>query len=267
MSLAAKVAAKAKLDPVAKHVRLLTLDIETRPMITYGWGLFKQFHSIDQIVDHGGLLCFAAKWLGSNEVLFWSERDGHDTMVQAAWDVMSQADVLVTYNGFKFDVPKLNNEFLLSGLGPTAPFKHVDLMRSNRRQFQLASRKLDYLAQRTGTGHKTHHTGFQLWTDCMAGDEKAWALMERYNKQDVRLTEQLYLKLLPWLVDQPHIAVMAGDTSGWRCPHCGSAKVTNYGKKVHAFVRSYQLMRCADCLGWARSVFLEGTAQFTRPVR
>jgi len=265
MSLAQRA---AQLDKVASSVRILTIDIETRPMVVYSWGLFKQFHSIDQIVDHGGMLCFAAKWLGEKNTLFYSvEHDGYEVMVQAAWDLLTAADIVITYNGNRFDIPRLNNEFMLAGLGPAAPFKSVDLIKSNRKQFDLASRKLDYLAQRNGAGHKTHHTGFKLWTDCMAGDQRAWVLMEKYNRQDVALTERLYLKLLPWLIDQPHVGVMSGDSNGWRCPHCGSDKIRQHGKKVHAFVRSYQLYRCSKCQGWLRSNFLTGEPQFTRSVR
>ena len=64
-----------RLAREAKDIRILTIDIETKPMTVYSWGLFNQFHSIDQIVDHGGLLCFAAKWMGDKEVLFYSEWD------------------------------------------------------------------------------------------------------------------------------------------------------------------------------------------------
>jgi hypothetical protein len=33
----------------------------------------------------------------------------------------------------------------------------------------------------------------------MADDPKAWALMGRYNRQDVKLLEKLYVALLPWI--------------------------------------------------------------------
>ena len=73
------------LAPEAKHIRILTIDIETKPMKVYSWGLFNQFHTIDQIIDHGGLLCFAAKWAGEKDVLFFSEwDDGFEGMVKAA---------------------------------------------------------------------------------------------------------------------------------------------------------------------------------------
>ena len=49
MSLAE--ALKAKLAPETKNTRILTLDIESRPMMSYHWGLW------DQNVSIGLILC------------------------------------------------------------------------------------------------------------------------------------------------------------------------------------------------------------------
>lgn len=252
-----------KLDKSARNVKILTIDIETRPMVVYSWGLFKQFHHTDQIIDHGGLLCFSAKWLGEKQPMFFRG----ENMVQQAWDLLTEADVIVTYNGWRFDIPRLNNEFLINGMGPTAPFKHVDLFKTNKQRFDLPSRKLDYISGRVLGDHKTPHTGFGLWQGCMAGDEKSWRLMEKYNRQDVNLTEQLYLELLPWLVDQPHVGVMSQDENQRRCPYCGSAKLSLSQKPRYAYVRMYELYNCDACHGWVHSTALIGANHFTRAAK
>ncbi len=266
---AAEVDAKrATLSKRARALRILTIDIETKPMTVYSWGLFKQYHSIDQIVDHGGTICFAAKWFGEKDTLFHSEREGREDMLRRAWELLTEADVVITYNGGRFDIPRLNQEFMLLGWGPPAPFKHVDLFRINARRFQLPSRKLDYLAQQSGVGSKVKHAGFQLWIDCMAGDDTAWALMEKYNRGDVTLTEKVYLRLLPWMDAQVHIGQMISDgKNGYLCPNCGSSKITKHGKPVRAFVRAYSLYRCGNCDSWMRDTMLTGNHVFTRPVK
>jgi len=252
-----------KLDKSTRNVKILTIDIETKPMLVYSWGLFNQFHSIDQIADHGGLLCFSAKWMHEKKPMFFRG----EGMVQAAWDLLNEADIIVTYNGWKFDVPRLNNEFLIGGLNPPATYKHVDLIKTNKRRFDLPSRKLDYLAQRVIGDHKTQHTGFQLWLDCMADNAAGWKLMEKYNRQDVKLTEQLYLELLPWLVDQPHLAVMSGDDNQRRCSHCGSADLALLSKPRYAYVRMYELHRCQNCGALNHMTGTIGANHFTRSAR
>ncbi|GLU88932.1 ribonuclease H-like domain-containing protein [Agromyces sp. NBRC 114283] len=255
------------LAPEAKNIRILTIDIETRPMLVYSWGLWNQNHSIDHIADHGGLLCFAAKWVGEKGVLFFSEwEDGRDRMVQAAHDLLSEADVVISYNGDRFDVKKLNNEFLLSGMAPPRPFKSIDLMKSNKARFDLPSRKLDYLVQRTGVGRKTKHTGFQLWLDCMAREPKALALMRRYNEQDVRITEKAYLRLLPWLTNAPHLGMFMRDES-FVCPYCGTKIGSELVGLAHTNVQSYDLFQCRRCQGWSRGLHRKQDPTRTRALR
>jgi hypothetical protein len=262
MSLAA---ALTKLAPEAKNIRILTLDIEWRPMVSYHWGLWDQNISMGQIIDDGGLLCFAAKWMGSKEILFYSENDGHQVMVQAAHDLLTEADILVTYNGDKYDIKKLNGEFMLAKMSPPKPFKSIDVMKSNKGRFDLPSRKLDFLAQRTGVGAKTVHTGFALWVDCIAGDPKAWALMEKYNRQDVKVTEGCYLRILPWMTNTPHLGMY---TQGqFSCPYCASTKLKRHVDPTHTLVQAYTLFECTNCHGWVRGVTRQQDPTRTRAIR
>ena len=269
MGLADDIAARRRsLDPLAKDIRILTLDIEWRPMVVYSWGLWDQNHSIDQIVDDGGMLSFAAKWINERSTVFhadWTE-GGHEGMVRAAHDLLSEADVLITYNGDKYDIKKMNQEFMLAKMPPPRPFKSIDLLKTNKARFDLPSRKLDYLAQRTGVGAKTPHTGFQLWLDCMAGDPKAHALMEKYNRQDVAITERAYLRLLPWLTNAPHLGMYMRDQS-FVCPYCGSKIGHSLEGLAHTNVQSYDLFQCKRCQGWSRGLTRKQDPTRTRPLR
>lgn len=255
----------AKLDKLTSNIRILTIDIEWRPMMSYTWGIWDQNIGLTQIVDDGGLLCFAAKWMGEKEILFWSEKDGHQTMVQAAHDLLSAADIVVTYNGDKYDIKKLNGEFMLAKMPPPKPFRSIDLVKSNKARFDLPSRKLDYLVQRSGVGAKVPHNGFELWTGCMAGDPAAWALMEKYNRGDVIVTERAYLRILPWITNAPHLG-MYMPTEGFVCPHCGAKKLTRDGE-THTNVQSYALYSCGNCGGWSRGTVRLQDPTHTRAMR
>jgi DNA-directed RNA polymerase subunit RPC12/RpoP len=249
----------------SKNVRILTIDIESKPLTVYTWSLWDQHVGIDQIVDHGGMMCFAAKWAGDKEVLFFSEfHHGYEAMLQAAWDLLSEADVVVTYNGDRYDIKKLNQAFMLAGMRPPKPFKSIDLIKTNKSRFDLPSRKLDYLVRQSGVGAKVKHQGFDLWIDCMAGDAKAWDVMEKYNRGDVVVTEKAYLRLLPWLTNSPHLAMFTRE--GRSCPYCGGKKLNQDGY-THTNVQSYRLYECLRCGGWARGTVTLQDATRTRATR
>jgi hypothetical protein len=172
-----------------------------------------------------------------------------DGMVQSAFDLLSEADALVTYNGNGYDIPHLNREFSLAHLGEPEPYASIDLYRTVRSRFRHASNKLDWVAQQYGLGRKTPHTGMQLWIDCMRDDEKAWRLMEKYNRQDVVITEKLHDELLGWIRPYPSVPLRDGTESG--CPNCGSFSRQHRGY-AYTPTRKYVQYRCNECGRWYR---------------
>ncbi len=182
-------------------MKTLYLDIETTPMQVYTWGLWDQNISIDQIIKSTEMLCFGARWGGTKKVIFKSvHHDGKIAMLEELHKLMEEADVLVGWNSAAFDHKHINREFLENGMQPPSPVKDLDLMSVVKANFQFPSNKLDYVAQKLGAGAKVKHSGFKLWLDCMAGDNKAWEEMKKYQIQDVNLLIDLYDLLLPWFV-------------------------------------------------------------------
>jgi hypothetical protein len=262
-----EVARLKGLDRAAANVKILTLDVERFPGRWRSWDNQPRFLRADQMLQPPRIFCFAAKWLHEKKPVTFDERDGHEAMIQAAWALMSSADVIVTYHGTKADVPWLNEHFLDYGLGPTAPFKHIDLIKTNRMRFSLPYRSLDYLAGRV-LGVGKDKTDGSLWDLCEAGDETAYRTMLAYNAKDVALTEQLMLEILPWITDMPHMGMLVSDGEQQRCYACARpiTEKQRWSKPARAYVREYALYRC-DCQAWNRSTFLTGKAQFTRAVR
>lgn len=225
-------------------MKILTLDIETRPHLVWTWGLFNQNVSIGQIVEPSSVICFAAKWYGEKGTYF--SRDMRD-----AWYMLNEADAVVTWNGDRFDIPNLNRAFLGLGLGIPSGYASVDLLKTARKKFRFASNKLDHIAGELLGKHKTHHTGFKLWLDCMEEDAKAWKLMEKYNRMDVVLTEKLYATMLPWISSHPNSALYEGGKDQG-CPKCGSTKIQKRGFS-YTTVSKFQQYQCQKCGGWFRS--------------
>lgn len=181
-------------------MKILFLDIETTPMQVYTWGLWDQNIGINQIIKHTEMMCFGAKWLGKKQVTFKSvHHDGKEAMLAELHKLMDEADVLVGWNSAAFDHKHIRREFLEAGLTPPSETKDLDLMTIVKANFLFPSNKLDYVAQKLGVGAKVKHSGFELWLDCMAGVDKAWREMKKYQIQDVELLDKLYEVLLPWL--------------------------------------------------------------------
>jgi len=227
-------------------MRILHLDVETAPNKVYVWGLFNQNVGINQIVEPGYTLCWAAKRQGQKRVMFNSiYKSDNKVMLKEIWKLIDEADVVVHYNGDKFDIPTLNREFILNGMEPPTPTHHVDLLKVVRQRFKFPSNKLDYVAQALGLGGKVKHLGMQLWEDCMDGDPKAWKLMEKYNKQDVILLEKVYDVVLPWIKNHPNHALYLSNDKP-TCTNCGSLKVVKKGTET-TLTQVYQRYKCKDC--------------------
>ena len=248
----------------AARLKVLTLDIETRPNLAHVWGLWQQNVGLSQIVERGHVMCWVAKWYGEKDPIFMSDHhDGHDAMIEGIWKLLDEADAVVTWNGVSFDMKHLRREFVLAGLTPPSPWKDIDLMLTVKREMRFPSNKLDNVAQELGIGGKVHHTGFDLWNRCMADDPKAWETMRKYNIQDVKLTEKLYDKLRPWIKNHPHMGmwVDSGDADLFACANCGHT-VRETGKTIHTNVQQYTGYVCPNCGAHAR-----GTARLKNPTR
>ena len=237
-------------------MKVLLIDIETAPHRVYSWGLFDQRIAINQIVEPGYTLCFAAKWLGKRGMIFDSVHQSKpDAMFKRVHALLDEADAVCHYNGRKFDIPTLQAEFVKRKMRPPSPFRHIDLLTTCRGQFRFASNKLDYVSQLLGLGQKTQHKGMPLWSACMQGDEAAWRVMERYNRQDVRLLEKLHDDLLPWIKNYPNRALYSGKAV---CPSCGGKHYQQRGTSV-TLGRQYARLQCQDCGKWFRSTKAIGT--------
>jgi DNA polymerase elongation subunit (family B) len=244
-------------------MRVLLIDIETSPNLGYVWSLWQQNVGLSQLVETTEMMCFAAKWLGEPNTMFYSEYgNSQGTMVRAARSLLDAADVVMHYNGASFDVPHLNREFVTAGLNPPSPFKQIDLLRAVRKNFRFPSNKLQYVSTALGLEGKAEHEGFDLWKKCMADDPDAWARMERYNRQDVTLLEELYEKLLPWVPSLPN-RHLYGDSG---CPACGSDAIERNGY-AYTGVSKFPQYRCGACGTYFRSNRRESGVGLVQVVR
>lgn len=233
--------------------RVLVYDIECSPIVAYTWDLKPYRLPIDNIVENPRILCIGAQWLGEKRVQLYSEwQHGREGMLENIHRLFSEADVVAGFNSKSFDTPWVLGELAREGHMPPAPFSQVDLYREARSSWRWPSMRLQYVAESLGLGSKMSTGGFGLWRAVLAGDEKAQAKMGRYCKQDVRLTAELYEKMLPWLKTAPNQALYADDEADvLSCPKCESTDVTRQGYS-YTKLGKYLQLRCKACGGWSR---------------
>lgn len=232
-------------------------DIETSHNILAKFDLREEYTNHANILQERYMICACWKTLGgkmkSVSVLDDPKRfkanpcdDTH--VVKTLHAALSEADALVAHNGDRFDSKWLNGRALIHGLTPLPPIPTIDTLKVARGQFYLNSNRLDYLGKILGFGGKTH-TPPDLWLDALKGDAKAIRTMVSYNKRDVELLENVFLKLEPFIPN--HINRHLHGDDG--CPRCGSLRVQSRG--IHRSVtRTYQRFQCINCGGWFRGV-------------
>lgn len=225
--------------------KILVLDVETKPTLAYVWRAWDENVAPDQVVEHGGIICWAAKWVGKKEMFFAADWVvGRRQMLQELADMLAEADAVITFNGDKFDLPKIIGEMLLEGMDPPAPPTSIDVIKTIKKMGFLMNR-LAYVGPLLGVGDKIKHEGFNLWRRVMAGDAAAQGKMRRYNIQDVKLLEQLYKRILPFIRNHPHLG-----QDKHECGSCGSNNTQNRGFRRTKFFR-IQRIQCNDCGSWS----------------
>jgi hypothetical protein len=138
----------------------------------------------------------------------------------------------------------MNNRFIMHRLPPPSPYIIIDTKQHASKAFKFPSNKLDYIAQQFGVGSKIK-TDFDLWRGCLRGDEKALQQMSTYNDMDVKILEDVYLIMRPYIKPHPNVSLFIEDSQS-RCPTCASdqlEEIGTYNTNVSAFVTH----RCKSC--------------------
>jgi hypothetical protein len=231
-------------------VKIILFDIETAPIQAHVWQLYDT--NVVRMIRDWELMSFSWKELGEKKTHVLSRRTvkSEADLVKKLHEVLSGADILVAHNGNKFDIKKANAKFIQFKLRPPRPSYSVDTRAVAKRHFKFSSNKLDDLGQLLAVGRKVRTGGFDLWEDCLAGKESAWKKMEKYNQQDVRLLERVYLKLRPWISNHPSLSLLTKTPKS--CPKCGSTRPMHSNGFRRTVAGAYQRLQCQDCGGWAK---------------
>jgi hypothetical protein len=239
---------------MAENINIVYLDIETAPQLGYSWGVWET--NIIEVYRDWYMLSFAVKINdGPTKAYALPDYKGYKKdktndylLIKDLWNILDGADVVVAHNADAFDVKKSNARFLVHKLPPPSPFKTVDTLKLARTKFRFDSNKLDDLCRYLDIGRKLPHEGKDTWLGCMSGDPKSWKTMVKYNKHDVDLLYEVYMRLRPWATNHPPIGVLVGRPEA--CPICGSDKLQARGTSVTR-KHKYHRFHCQSCGGWS----------------
>lgn len=244
-------------------LKILQFDIETAPALVWTYGLHDQNISIQSIVQDPKIIAFTAKWYGKSKIYAFSEyHQSRQEVLDAMWDLLDEADLVIGWNSRRFDTKWVNSEFAVEGMTPPSPYKHLDLLTETKRNMRFISNKLDYVSKRLLDDKKIDYNMLWMWekvsdpNTSVADRKREWNAMLRYAKKDTALLEPMFEKLLPW-IKMPH---PASSLDGLRCRKCGSEDLRPNGSTLTSEGR-YRKYLCNNCGGHSRGTKREAIGQ------
>lgn len=233
-------------------MKILTFDIETSPHLSFHWRRWQENIPKQNTIAESATICWAAKWYGEKKIIGMADWiDGHEAMIQGIWDLLDEADVVIGFNSNKFDIKKVNAEFLRYGMAAPSPYQKIDLLLQTRKHFSFSSNRLkDLLKELELTPKLEDNANMQLWMDVVYGEKKsAQNRMFKYCKQDVGSTEEFYDYLLGWIDPHPNWGLFVDDVADADnpvCPNCGGRHLVKH-KKRYTKLKAYMQWHCQDC--------------------
>lgn len=205
----------------------------------------------------GDLLAFGYKWVGQKTVHVPSVLDYFDPcnegrihfseydLVKEAHRVMSQAEMVVTFNGKNFDQPYLFTKFLIHRLPPIPALAHVDLYQVAKSNMRMSPKSLRNIAKVLKLKNQKHDVDFAVWDRATKGEVGPLREVRAHCAQDILVTEELYLDhLRPYVRQHPRI-------NGYGpCRRCGQDTLAKRGRAVTIYRGQQQRYQCTNCAGW-----------------
>lgn len=239
--------------------RVLILDIETSPLEVYVWELKDQYVGLNQMIKDWHIMAWSAKWLGEPAStiqyrdLRGVEGRNDQSILQPLWNLLNEADVVITQNGKAFDSKKINARFMLQGMPPTSPYRHLDTYLIAKNAAAFTSHSLEYLSERFCTKYKklTHKRfpGLSLWKECLKGNKKAWDEMKEYNIHDVLATEEFYQKIKAWAPQNAPKVYNVNHLMA-QCRTCGPKGRLQRRGLTWKGKKQVQRLQCMSCGAW-----------------
>lgn len=231
--------------------KILTFDIETAPHLAHVWNVWKTNVSPEMIGTESYVLTWAAKWLGSKKVTGMSlpqtksyskNREDDKALIIELVKLLDEADIVIGHNIRRFDLAIINARCLKHGIKRPTPPAIIDTLEATK-SLKFPHKSLKGLAKSLKLDdQKGDPGGISTWMKIITtGDKSAWNALMKYNKLDVTVNEQLYLKLRPFIKNHP----VANEDGG--CPTCGSYDSKMRDKSFMYGGLARKVHECKEC--------------------
>lgn len=236
--------------------RIVLFDLEVLADVDEAMKVFFQLGNYPGLTlkaQINSVICFGYKILGEKEVKCisawdfkrpWAKDVNDDfAIVKAAYEILKDADAVITHNGRRFDWKFLQTRLMINDLPPLRKIPHIDTCALAKQHLYLFNNKLNTLGKLVDD-KKLENGGQELWTNVRARKKSSLALMTKYCKQDVNLLEKVFRKLRPFITNLPNHNMFSKGQHV--CPGCGSKYIKKHGTGVTGMT-VYQRYYCNDC--------------------
>lgn len=249
-----------------KKPKVILWDIETLPDMNEAmkvWPKLSDYPGLTMKATITTIICGGYKELGSKKTHCinawdfkgWKKNVNDDyEVVKKIYDILKDADVVITHNGRRFDWKHLQTRLLVHGMRPLHEIIHIDtcvLAKSNILSF---NNSLNILTQAFVKDKKIENGGWDLWVKVRNRDKKAMAMMTKYCKHDVIILEKLFNKLRPFAKAMPNFNIYVTDVFK-HCRTCGSTNLIKFGFRPSA-TGIKQRYICNSC----------GSSSYSKPI-
>jgi len=214
--------------------KLLIGDIETAKFLysgaAYDRKMYNPYLSSSTITRTRWIPCASWKVHGKNHVnsvsvLDFPKRfkkdysDDYD-VIGTLWETLNNCECFIGHNGENFDWKIIKARFLYHGFTPPDRIKIIDTLKIARSEFRLEANDLRYLCWYL----KLPQTKGRApdWDLVSMGDLKELKYCVQYNKQDTRILEPVFDRLMPFSKQKLYYC-------DEECPACGSQKYQSKG--------------------------------------
>lgn len=151
--------------------------------------------------SYGRLLCCCFKFFDEpnvRSVVVPHLRDEPRALREIS-SIMREANVLVSWNGKRFDVPFLNAMCLARRRDPMPVGLHLDLLPHHRHYFRTRGHRLDGVQKDLATPSAKHDVPASDWKLALDGNAAALRRIVKHCEHDVRITQEVCMRMAPYI--------------------------------------------------------------------
>ena len=203
--------------------KIVLWDVEITGVTVSTWNLYPESIPYQNILQDWSMISVCWKELGKKRIYsssiiddpkrFAKNHKDDYHVIKTVRDALDDVDILVAHNA-KFDLKAFNTRLIVHDLPPLPKIQQIDTLREIKKVAKFTSNRLDYLASTLGNSGKME-TSPGLWLRASNGDKKAIEEMVKYNKVDVKILEDLYLRIRKYMTSHPNLA----EPSSPNCPN------------------------------------------------